>query len=165
MDASTIGLVAFGLVILLLALRVPIAFVLAGVATVGTFLIYAFRSGSFVPERAINPTSSMVVNSFFELIHSYDLSMIPLFVALGNIAYHTGITTRIYDAANVWLRGVPGGVSVASLMGCAGFSAISGSSIACASTMGRICVPEMLRLGYDPKLATASVAGAARWGR
>ena len=164
MDASTIGLVAFGLVIVMLALRVPIAFVLAGVATVGTFLIYAFRSGSFVPERAINPTSSMVVNSFFELIHSYDLSMIPLFVALGNIAYYTGITTRIYDAANVWLRSVPGGVSVASLMGCAGFSAISGSSIACASTMGRICVPEMLRLGYDPKLATASVAAGGTLG-
>lgn len=164
MDASIIGLVGFGLVIVLLALRVPIAFVLAGVATVGTFLIYAFRTGSFMPERAINPTSSMVVNSFFELIHSYDLSMIPLFVALGNIAYHTGITTRIYDAANVWLRGVPGGVSVASLMGCAGFSAISGSSIACASTMGRICIPEMLRLGYNPRLATASVAAGGTLG-
>jgi C4-dicarboxylate transporter, DctM subunit len=164
MDASTIGLIAMGMVILLLALRVPIAFVLAGVATVGTFMIYALRSGSFMPERAINPTSSMVVNSFFELIHSYDLSMIPLFVALGNIAYHTGITTRIYDAANVWLRGVPGGVSVASLIGCGGFSAISGSSIACASTMGRICVPEMLRLGYNPKLATASVAAGGTLG-
>ena len=81
MDASTIGLVAFGLVILLLALRVPIAFVLAGTATIGTFLVYAFRSGSFAPERAINPTTSLVVNSFFELIHSYDLSMIPLFIA------------------------------------------------------------------------------------
>ena len=86
MDASIIGLIAFGLVILLLALRVPIAFVLAGVASVGTFLVYALRSGTFAPERAINPTTSMVVNSFFELIHSYDLSMIPLFVALGNIA-------------------------------------------------------------------------------
>lgn len=164
MDPATIGLLAFGLVLVLLALRAPIAFVLAGVASAGIFLIYAFRSGSFVPERAINPTSSMVVNSFFELIHSYDLSMIPLFVALGNIAYHTGITTRIYDAANVWLRRVPGGVSVASLMGCAGFSAISGSSIACASTMGRICVPEMLRLGYNPRLATASVAAGGTLG-
>ena len=92
MDASTIGLVAFGLVIVLLALRVPIAFVLAGVATVGTFLIYAFRSGSFTPERAINPTSSMVVNSFFELIHSYDLSMIPLFVALLLITFIPALT-------------------------------------------------------------------------
>ena len=164
MDAATIGLIGFALVILLLALRVPIAFVLAGVATVGTFLVYAFRRGSFQPELAINPTTSMVVNSFFELIHSYDLSMIPLFVALGNIAYHAGITTRIYDAANVWLRRVPGGVGVASVMGCAGFSAISGSSIACASTMGRICVPEMLRLGYNPRLATASVAAGGTLG-
>lgn len=164
MDASTIGLIGFALVILLLAMRVPIAFVLAGVASVGTFFVYALRSGTFTPERAINPTTSMVQSSFFELIHSYDLSMIPLFVALGNIAYHAGITTRIYDAANVWLRRVPGGVGVASVMGCAGFSAISGSSIACASTMGRICVPEMLRLGYNPRLATASVAAGGTLG-
>lgn len=164
MDAATIGLIGFALVFLLLALRVPIAFVLAGVATVGTFLVYAFRRGTFHPELAVNPTTSMVVSSFFELIHSYDLSMIPLFVALGNIAYHAGITTRIYDAANVWLRRVPGGVGVASVMGCAGFSAISGSSIACASTMGRICVPEMLRLGYNPRLATASVAAGGTLG-
>ena len=164
MDASTIGIIGFALVIILLVVRVPIAFVLAGVASVGTFLVYATRSGGFHPERAINPTTSMVVNSFFELIHSYDLSMIPLFVALGNIAFHAGITTRIYDAANVWLRRVPGGVGVASVMGCAGFSAISGSSIACASTMGRICVPEMLRLGYDPRLATASVAAGGTLG-
>ena len=70
MDASTIGIIAFGLVILLLALRVPIAFVLAAVASVGTFFVYALRSGTFSPERAINPTTSLVVNSFFELILS-----------------------------------------------------------------------------------------------
>ncbi|WCR10815.1 TRAP transporter large permease [Paracoccus stylophorae] len=164
MDASTIGLIAFAMVIVLLALRVPIAFVLAGVATVGGFLVYSLRTGTFTPERAINPVTSLVMNSFFELIHSYDLSMIPLFVALGNIAYRAGITTRIYDAANVWLRRIPGGVGVASVMGCGGFSAISGSSIACASTMGRICVPEMLRLGYDPRLASASVAAGGTLG-
>lgn len=164
MDASTIGLVGFAAVILLLAARVPIAFVLASVATVGTFCVYAFRTGAFTPERAINPTASMVMSSFFDLIHSYDLSMIPLFIALGNIAHHTQITTRIYDAANVWLRGFRGGVGVASVTGCAAFSAISGSSIACASTMGRICVPEMRRLGYDPRLATASVAAGGTLG-
>ena len=61
MDASTIGLVAFGMVILLLALRVPIAFVLAGVATVGTFVIYAFRTGSFLPEPPVpSPRGSPV---------------------------------------------------------------------------------------------------------
>lgn len=158
MDPMTIGLVALVVVLVLLTLRVPIAFALAGVASVGIFLVYATRTGAWMPERALNPTSSVVFSNFFDLVHSYDLSMVPLFVALGNIAFYTGITTRIYDAAAVWLRQLPGGVAMASVMGCGGFSAISGSSIACASTMGRICVPEMLRMGYDPRLATASVA-------
>lgn len=158
MDGTTVGLIAFAAVIFFLALRVPIAFALAGVATVGTFTIFAFRTGTFTPERAINPTTSLVFSNFFDLIHSYDLSMIPLFVALGHIAYRAEITTAIYHAARVWLVRVPGGVAMASVVGCGGFSAITGSSIACASTMGRICSPEMLRMGYDTRLATASVA-------
>lgn len=158
MDPVTIGLGAFGVVLILLAARVPIAFALGGTATLATFLVYATRMGGFAPDRAIRPTTSVVMSNFFDLIHSYELSMIPLFIALGNIAFVAGITTRIYHAANVWLRRVPGGVAIASVVGCGGFSAISGSSIACASTMGRICVPEMLALRYDRRLATASVA-------
>jgi len=164
MDASTIGLIAFGAVLLLLAMRVPIAFALASVATIGTFFIFAFRTGTFMPERAIRATTSMVFSNSFDLIHSYDLSMIPLFVALGHIAYKADITTKIYHAAKVWLTRLPGGVAMASVMGCGGFSAITGSSIACASTMGRICTPEMLRMGYDPRLATASVAAGGTLG-
>ncbi|CAN5657634.1 TRAP transporter large permease [soil metagenome] len=164
MDGTTVGLVAFASVLGLLALRVPIAFALAGVATVGTFMIYAFRTGSFAPERALNPTTSLVFSNSFDLIHSYDLSMIPLFVALGHIAYRADITTKIYHAARVWLARVPGGVAMASVVGCGGFSAITGSSIACASTMGRICAPEMLRMGYDKRLATSSVAAGGTLG-
>ncbi|SFE62516.1 TRAP transporter large permease [Roseivivax sediminis] len=164
MDGTLIGLVAFASVIGLLALRVPIAFALAGVASLGTFVIFALRTGEFLPERAWTPTASLVFSNSFDLIHSYDLSMIPLFVALGHIAYRAEITTRIYHAARVWLVRVPGGVAMASVMGCGGFSAITGSSIACASTMGRICSPEMLRLGYDKRLATASVAAGGTLG-
>ncbi|MEQ9259771.1 MAG: TRAP transporter large permease [Roseovarius sp.] len=164
MDGTLVGLVAFAALIGLLALRVPIAFALAGVATVGTFVMFAFRTGAFAPERAIRPTSSMVFSNSFDLIHSYDLSMIPLFVALGHIAYKAEITTRIYYAARVWLSAIPGGVAMASVVGCGGFSAITGSSIACASTMGRICAPEMLRMGYDKRLATASVAAGGTLG-
>lgn len=164
MDGTTVGLVAFASVLGLLALRVPIAFALAGVACAGSFLMFAFRTGSFAPERAINPTTSMIFSNFYDLVHSYDLSMIPLFVALGHIAYRAGITTRIYDAARVWLTRVPGGIAMASVLGCGGFSAITGSSIACASTMGRICTPEMLRMGYDKRLATASVAAGGTLG-
>ncbi|ETW12925.1 trap dicarboxylate transporter, dctm subunit [Roseivivax marinus] len=164
MDPALIGYAAFASVILLLALRVPIAFVLAGVATIGTFLIFALRTGTFMPERALTPTTSLVFSNSFDLIHSYDLSMIPLFVALGHIAYRAEITTKIYHAARVWLAPVPGGVAMASVVGCGGFSAITGSSIACASTMGRICSPEMLRMGYDSRLATASVAAGGTLG-
>lgn len=164
MDPATIGLIAFAAVLILLALRVPIAFTLASVATVSTFFIYAFRSGDFAPERAFKATTSLVRSNSFDLIHSYDLSMIPLFVALGHIAYRADITTKIYHAAKVWLTKLPGGVAMASVMGCGGFSAITGSSIACASTMGKICTPEMLRMGYDPRLATASVAAGGTLG-
>ncbi|MCE0503929.1 MULTISPECIES: TRAP transporter large permease [unclassified Roseivivax] len=164
MDGTLIGLVAFASVIGLLALRVPIAFALAGVASIGTFLVFALRTGEFMPERALTPTASLVFSNSFDLIHSYDLSMIPLFVALGHIAYRAEITTKIYHAARVWLVKVPGGVAMASVVGCGGFSAITGSSIACASTMGRICSPEMLRLGYDKRLATASVAAGGTLG-
>ncbi len=164
MDPSIVGLIAFAAVIVLLALRAPIAFTLAAVATVGAFVLFAFRTGTFMPERAIRATTSMVYSNSFDLIHSYDLSMIPLFIALGHIAYKAGITTRIYYAARVWLSRLPGGVAMASVMGCGGFSAITGSSFACASTMGRICTPEMLRMGYDPRLATASVAAGGTLG-
>jgi tripartite ATP-independent transporter DctM subunit len=164
MDGTLVGLCAFAALIVLLGLRVPIAFALAGVAAAGTFVMFAFRTGSFMPERAIRPTSSLVYSNSFDLIHSYDLSMIPLFVALGHIAYRAEITTRIYHAARVWLAAIPGGVAMASVVGCGGFSAITGSSIACASTMGRICAPEMLRMGYDRRLATASVAAGGTLG-
>ncbi len=164
MDGTLLGIAAFAAVIVLLAVRVPIAFALAGVAAIGTFVFFAFRTGTFMPDRAIRPTSSLVFSNSFDLIHSYDLSMIPLFVALGHIAYRAEITTAIYHAARVWLAKIPGGVAMASVVGCGGFSAISGSSIACASTMGRICSPEMLSLGYDKRLATASVAAGGTLG-
>lgn len=164
MDLSIIGYIACVAVILLLAMRVPIAFAIGGVAIVGLFFVFAMRSGSFAPDRALIRTLSVAFSSSFDLVHSYDLSMIPLFIALGHVAYKAEITTEIYEAARIWLARLPGGVAIASIAGCGGFSAISGSSIACASTMGRICTPEMLRLNYDPRLATASIAAGGTLG-
>ncbi|MEX0277399.1 MAG: TRAP transporter large permease [Ruegeria sp.] len=164
MDPATIGLIAFGLMLVLLAMRVPIAFALIGVATTAAFLIFALRTGTFMPERAFRATASLVFSNSFELMHSFDLSMIPLFVALGNIAYRAGITTAVYNSARVWLMQMRGGVAVASVVGCGGVSAITGSSIACALAMGKICTPGVLRLGYDPRMATASVAAGGTMG-
>jgi len=157
-DPLILGLVGFACALFLLVIRVPIAFSLAGVSSAFIFLFFAMRHGGFDIGSAVDPTLSMISSSAFDLVHSYDLSMIPLFVLLGHIAYHTGITTDIYHAARVWLKRLPGGVAMASVFGCGGFSAITGSSIACASAMGKICVPEMLRMGYDKRLATSTVA-------
>ncbi|MEO1240162.1 MAG: TRAP transporter large permease [Pseudomonadota bacterium] len=164
MDATIIGYAACALVLLLLAIRVPIAWAIGGVAVVALFLVFSFRTGSFVPDRAVARTLQISFSATFDLIHSYNLSMIPLFIALGAVAERAGITTEIYAAARMWLARLPGGVAIASVAGCGGFSAISGSSIACASTMGRICTPEMLKLNYDERLATASVAAGGTLG-
>ena len=158
MDPLILGLVGFTCALLLLVFRVPIAFSLVGVSSAFILVFFAMRHGGFDIASAVAPTLSMVSANVFDLVHSYDLSMIPLFVLLGHIAYHTGITTDIYHAARVWLKRLPGGVAMASVFGCGGFSAITGSSIACASAMGKICVPEMLRMGYDKRLATSTVA-------
>lgn len=156
MDPATIGLAGVLLVLALLALRVPVAFALMLIASPGILLVHLF--GAEAGDPALAATSAAILGAFFDLFDNYDLAMVPLFIALGNIAFYTGITTRIYDATAVWLRTLPGGLAIASVVGCGGFAAVSGSSVGCASTMGRICVPEMLRLGYDPRLAASSVA-------
>lgn len=164
MDPIVLGAAGFLVVLVLLALRVPIAFALAGMATICTLIFFATKSGDFDLIRAFRPTTTLLFSNTFELIHSYNLSMVPLFIALGHVAYRAGITTDIYHAARIWLARVPGGVAMASVIGCGGFSAITGSSVACASAMGRICVPEMLRFKYDPRLATSSVAAGGTLG-
>lgn len=165
MDPSTIGIFGFATALTLLALRVPIGFTLVSVSSVCSLVTYAWRPGSdFNLERGVRPAMALIESNAFEFIHSYSLSMVPLFIAAGHIAYHTRITTDIYDAVRVWMSRLPGGLAIASLVGCGGFSAITGSSVACASSMGRICVPEMLRHGYGKQLASASVAAGGTLG-
>ncbi|MBD3657000.1 MULTISPECIES: TRAP transporter large permease [Marinobacter] len=159
MEASLIGGWGFAAALALMIMRVPIAYVLVGVASVCSLIAYAWRpGGEFMFERGLRPAMALIESNAFDFIHSYSLSMIPLFIAAGHIAYHSRITTDIYEAVRVWLAKMPGGLAIASLFGCGGFSAITGSSLACASSMGRICVPEMLRFGYDKQLATSTVA-------
>jgi len=164
-DPSIIGIFGFVAALTLLVLRVPIGFTLVSVSSVCALIAYSWRPGrEFDLERGIRPAMALIESNAFEFVHSYSLSMVPLFIAAGHIAYHTRITTDIYDAVRVWMAKVPGGLAIASLVGCGGFSAISGSSVACASSMGRICVPEMLRFGYDKQLASASVAAGGTLG-
>ncbi|MEM8811345.1 MAG: TRAP transporter large permease [Pseudomonadota bacterium] len=159
MDPLTVGLIALPATLILLILRIPIAAALGMVASVGIFIIFAWRPGQeFQPDWAWQPTFSLLANSPFAFITSYTLSTVPLFIFMGHLAYEAGFTTDIYRAARLWLSRLPGGVAMASVVGCGGFSAITGSSVACAAAMGRIAIPEMLRFGYAKSLAAGSVA-------
>ncbi|MBX3572904.1 MAG: TRAP transporter large permease [Mesorhizobium sp.] len=100
----------------------------------------------------------------FSFISNWTLSSVPMFVLMGFICYHANLTTGLFDAARIWLSRLPGGLAIASVFGCSGFAAVTGSSVACAAAMGKVAVPEMLRHKYDPSLATGTVAAAGTVG-
>lgn len=159
MEPLIVGVYALCATIGLLALRVPIAAALGLSASVGIFLIFAWRPGmDFNAAMAWRPTLSLLANSPYSFISSFNLATVPLFILMGHLAFEAGFTTDIYRAARLWLARLKGGVAMASVLGCGGFSAITGSSVACAAAMGRIAIPEMLRFGYSRALATGSVA-------
>ena len=100
----------------------------------------------------------------FEFSANWNLTAIPMFLLMGAIAARGGLTTSLFAVARLWLAGLPGGLAVATNIACAMFAAASGSSLATAAAMARIAVPEMLKLGYHPGLATGVVAAAGTLG-
>src|SRR5690606_39022105 len=88
----------------------------------------------------------------------YALSVLPMFILIGYLAYFAGLTQGAYYAARCWLGWMPGGLAVATLWATAAFGAVSGSSTASAAVFSKIAIPEMLKAGYSPRLASASVA-------
>lgn len=153
MSDIAIGFTGIAALFLLILLRVPIGMVLIGVSFVGIWAVVgldiALSSLGIIP---------------YNFASSWTLSSVPLFLFLGFICYHTQLTQGMFRAARAWLSGVPGGLAIASVVGSAGFAAVSGSSIACSAAMGRIAVPEMIRYRYDPSLATGTVAVAGTIG-
>ncbi|MDA8870648.1 TRAP transporter large permease [Rhizobiaceae bacterium] len=89
---------------------------------------------------------------------TYALSVLPMFIFIGFLAFHAGITQQLFNAARKWLAWLPGGLAVATVMATAGFGAVSGASTATAAVFSRVAIPEMLRAGYDRKLAAGVVA-------
>lgn len=153
MSSLSIGFAGVAVILLLIALRVPIGLALGFVAFFGIAAItkwsVAFSILSLVP---------------FETAASWELSAIPMFLLMGALAFHSGLTTALFEAARLWLGWLPGGLAVATNFACAGFAAASGSSLATTLTMGRIALPEMKRHGYDMSLATGVVASAGTLG-
>lgn len=148
-----IGYAGVALLLTLIALRAPIGLALICVSFGGIWLL--------VGERAAFGALGVFPYAFAATWH---LSSIPMFVLMGFFCFHAGLTKGLFGAARLWLSALPGGLAIAGVLGCAGFAAVTGSSVACAAAMGRIAVPEMLRHRYDPGLATGSIAAAGTIG-
>lgn len=153
MTSIQVGIAGIVVLLLLLAARVPIAFALGGVAVAGIMVLRG-------PDAALG----VLATQPYGFIAHWTLTAVPMFLLMGTLAYHAGLTQSLYSAARLWLSWLPGGLAVASTAACAGFAAASGSSVATASAMGRIAIPEMLRYRYDPGLATGCVAAAGTLG-
>jgi tripartite ATP-independent transporter DctM subunit len=106
----------------------------------------------------------MLGQIYFDSARSYTLSVIPLFLLMGNFVVQSGIAAELYDAANAWLRHRKGGLAMATVVACGGFSSVCGSSLATTATMGRISLPAMRRYNYSDRLATASIAAGGTLG-
>lgn len=147
---GTIGMVAF---IVLVLLRAPIAVAMAAVGIFGGVFLNGWATTLFV-------TGSLPFSSVFP----YSLSVVPLFVLMGALALHTGMSRNLYDAGAAAFGNWRGGLSIATVASCAGFGAICGSSLATSATMGRISIPEMRKRGYDAAFSGATVAAGGTLG-
>ncbi len=164
MDGTILALIAGMALLGLLAIRVPIAFGLLAVGIAGLFVLGAARTGTFSFDFGWRSTISMLARDPYSFVASFTLMAIPMFLLMGNFAFYSGATQSAYRTARVWLSHLPGGLAIASVAACGLFAAISGSSLATAAAMGRIAVPEMLRYGYDQRLASGAVAAGGTLG-
>ncbi|UCG54661.1 MAG: TRAP transporter large permease [Dehalococcoidia bacterium] len=153
MSPEVVGLIGFVIMFALLACGLQIGFAMAIVSFLGIGYIIAF--GPAVSKMGISP---------FDTVTSYELAVLPLFLLMANIIFASGLGKDLYRLAAKWLGHQPGGLAMATVGGCAGFAAVSASSLATALTMGLVALPEMKEYKYDPRLATGSIAAGGTIG-
>lgn len=147
------GLLGFTAVLVLVMLRIPIAFAMGFVGMIGFMIETSYRASISMAARLIIDTSQ-----------DYGLSVVPLFILMGLFVNKAGISRELYAASNAFLGHLRGGLAMATIVACGGFAAISGSSLATAATMSKVAMPEMRRFGYSDKLSTASIAAGGTLG-
>ena len=148
-----VGLMGVGLLGVLLVMRLPVALALIVVSFVGIWQLIGF-----------NPAMGVVQNTPYSFVAKWTMSAVPMFLLMGFIAFHTGMTGGLFEAAKVVLARLPGGLAISSIFACSGFAAVSGSSLATAAAMGRIAIPEMVAAGYRPSFAAGSIAAGGTIG-
>lgn len=157
----TAALIGFVLVLILVLVRLPIVFAMGLVGTLG----YAYeRGGSILDERGLKAAMSMVGRQITDTAQDYGLSVVPLFILMGLFVNKGGMAKELYAVSNAFLGHMRGGIAMATVAACGGFSAICGSSLATAATMSKVAMPEMRRYGYSDELSTASIAAGGTLG-
>lgn len=147
MSPLDIGYLGTAALLVLIALRVPLAVALITVSFAGVWAIVGPRAAW-----------GILRSTPYEIGASWSLSSIPMFLLMGYVCYHSRLTDGLFRATRNWLGGLPGGLGIATIGGASVFSAVSGSSVACAAAMGRIAVPEMIARRYDTGFAASICA-------
>lgn len=153
MSSVTIGLIGIVVLVLIFLLGMPVGFAMAFVGLAG--FCYLVSPGAGL---------SILARDVFSNLSSYSLTVIPMFILMGSIAFASGMSRRLYDAGYTMFGQMRGGLAMATIAACAGFAAMCGSTNATAAAMGRVSLPEMKRYNYDDSLATGSVAAAGSLG-
>jgi len=148
-----IGIAGLAVLFVLLFMGLPVGICMGVVGFVG----FALISG-------LEPALGVIRIVPYSTFSSYSLSVIPLFVLMGNLAFHSGLSSDLYHTARAWLGRLRGGLAMSTVAACAAFAAISGSSVATAATMGKIALPEMKKYGYSDELATGTLAAGGTIG-
>ena len=147
------SLLIFAILLLLLFIRLPVGFAMAGVGTLG-FLYYTNLQG----------TLAMIGQIAFYTPMSAEFAVIPLFVLMGNFIARAGLADELYAAAYAWIGHRRGGLAMATILSCGGFSAVCGSSVATAATMAKVAMPPMRKFNYQDSLATGAIAAGGTLG-
>ncbi len=153
MTPFEIGIIGFVILIVLLFSNIPVGLAMGLVGFLGYAVIVNF-----------NAALSMLALTTWDIYSSYSLTVIPLFVLMGQIAFYTGISKGLFKSAYVWFGHRTGGLAMATVAACAGFSAICGSTNAAAATMATVTLPEMKHYKYNIRLAAGTVAAAGSLG-
>ena len=148
MNPLHVGILGCLSLLILLFTSMPVAFAMIAAGLAGFALIVT-------PQAAF----SMVVADLYDTFSSYSLTVIPLFVFMGQVVFHAGISRRLFKTAYTWIGHLPGGLAMATVGACTGFGAICGSGPATAATMASVALPEMRRYGYSEELATGGSLG------
>jgi C4-dicarboxylate transporter DctM subunit len=153
MDPIVIGLIGIAVLVIVFLLGLPVAFTMGLIGLVGFCIVNSPASGL-----------SILARDFYDTFSNYNLTVIPMFVFMGSVAFFTGMSGRLYDSSHILFGRLRGGLAMATIAATACFSAICGSTSATSAAMGKVAIPEMRRYGYDDGLSTGCVAAAGGLG-